>query len=116
MAAVRVTWVKLAAGNSGTPVVVALLPGDAGPLEASDVEVAATGLEKDVTVAVPVLPGAKPVVSPLETALSLTVVLGTSVETVGKGRVGISEVGTLIVGRETMPEMDDVMFQPTPLL
>lgn len=110
----RVTWVKFAAGNSGTPVVVALLPGDAGPLEASDVEVAATGLEKDVTV--PVLPGAEPVVSPLGTALSLTVVLGTSVETVGKGRVGISEVGTLIVGRETMPEMDDVMFQPTPLL
>ena len=111
MAAVRVTWVKLAAGNSGTPVVVALLPCDAGPLEALDVEVAATGLEKDVTV--PVLPGPEPVVSPLRTALSLAIVLVTSVETVGKGKVGISEAGTLMVGRETMPEMDDVMFQPT---
>jgi hypothetical protein len=114
MAAVRVTWVKLAAGNSGTSVVVALLPGDAGPLEASDVEVAATGLEKDVTV--PVSPGPEPVVSPLGTALSLTVVLGTSVESVGKGRVGISEIGTLMVGRETMPEMEDVLFQLTLLL
>jgi hypothetical protein len=114
MAAVRVTWVKLAAGNSGMLVVVALIPDDAGPLEAPDVEVAATGLEKDVTV--PVLPGAEPVVSPLETRLSLEVVLGISVETVGKGRLGISEVGTLMVGREMMPEMDDVMFQPIPPL
>jgi hypothetical protein len=114
MAAVRVTWVKLAAGNSGTSVVVALLPGDAGPLEAPDVEVAATGLEADVTV--PVLPGAEPVVSPLGTALSLAVVLDTSEEPVGKGGDGISEVGTLMVGREMTPEMDDVMFQPTPPL
>jgi hypothetical protein len=111
MAAVRVTWVKLAAGNSGTPVVVALLLGDAEPLEAPDVEVAATGLEKDVTVSV--LPGPEPVVSRLGTALSLATVLVTSVETVGKGKVGIAEAGTLMVGRETMPEMDDVMFHPT---
>jgi hypothetical protein len=110
--------VKLAAGNSGTPVVVALLP-SSEPLEPPlGVEAAATGLEKDVTASV--LPGAETVVLPPATTLPLFVLVGTSNESVGKGRLGmgtgISEAGTLIVGRETAPEMDDVRFRPILLL
>lgn len=109
----RVTCVKLAAGNSGTPVVVALLP-DAGSLDPPDVEAVATGLEKDVTASV--LPGVEIVVLPPGTVLLLSVLVGSSNESVGNGRLGISEDGTLIVGSETTPEIDDVRFQPTPLL
>lgn len=113
----RVTCVKLAAGNSGTPVEVALLP-DSEPLEPlPGVEAVATGLEKDVTASV--LPGAETVVLPPATTLPLSVLVGTSSESVGKGKLGIggiSEAGTLIVGRETAPEMDDVKFDPTLLL
>ena len=110
----RVTCVKLAAGNSGAPVVVAL-PADAEPLESPvGAEVVGTGLEKDVTASV--LPVAEAVLLPPETTLLLSVLVGNSKESVGKGRFGISEVGTLIVGRETMPETDDVKFHPISLL
>jgi hypothetical protein len=113
-----VTCVKLAAGNSGTPVVVALRP-DSEPSELPPgVEVVATGLEKDVTV--PVLPGAVTVVSLLSTTLPLSVLVEAWSESVGKGRLGmgagISEVGILMVGRETAPETDDVKLNPILLL
>jgi len=78
------------------------------------VEVAGTGLEKDVTA--PVLPVTEAVVLPPEMTLLLSVLVGNSKESVGKGRLGISEVGTLMVGRETTPETDDVKFHPIPPL
>jgi hypothetical protein len=106
--------VKLAAGNSGIPVVVTLPP-DAEPLETlPDVEAVATGLEKDVTDAV--FPGVELVVLPPGTTVPLSILLETSHESVGNGRLGrgtgICEVGTLIVGTDTTPEMEDVRFQP----
>ncbi|CAG7554736.1 unnamed protein product [Fusarium equiseti] len=101
---------ELAAGNSGAPVVVAL-PADAEPLESSlGVEVVGTELEKDVTASV--LPVTEVVVLPPKTTLLLSVLVGNSKESVGKGRLGISEVGTLMVGKETAPETDDVKFHP----
>lgn len=96
------------------PVVVALPP-DAEPLETlPDVEAVTTGLEKDVTD--PVFPGVELVVLPLGTTVPLLALVEISHESVGNGRLGrgtgICEVGTLIVGRDTTPEMDDVRFQP----
>jgi hypothetical protein len=78
------------------------------------VEVVGTELEKDVTASV--LPVTEVVVLPPETTLLLSVLVGNSKESVGKGRLGISEVGTLIVGREITPETDDVKFHPIPPL